>query len=114
MKPYDIVNNSIANAYKLLHFSKDAIAHFLNGNPTCSQRQIDERYSICAKCDNFVKIGNSEKYGYCNSVDAKGCGCNIKDTKVYLNLLAWADKSCPANPPKWEAVEPEEEPENSV
>ena len=80
---------------RLSNFTVAAIGHYLKGSPTCSQEQIDERLAICKQCPLFNgKICTHEK-----------CGCNVKDTRGYLNKLAWADQQCPLDPPKWTRVD---------
>jgi hypothetical protein len=74
---------------KAKNFTVAAIAHLLNGSPTCTQEEIDYRFSICEKCNFFTGIACADKR----------CGCNINDQRIYLNKLAWADQSCPQD--KW-------------
>lgn len=77
------------NLLKLKNFTVASIGHFLKGNPTCQQDEIDYRLSICKVCDFFTGIACSHR----------NCGCNISDQQIYLNKLAWSDQRCPLN--KW-------------
>lgn len=90
--------------WRLGHFTTEAISHFLNGSPTCTQEEIDTRLAICAgtepsgykdKCEHFVvKDPLEPKIGVCNE-----CGCNISQDIKYLNALGWRDRKCPKD--KW-------------
>lgn len=81
-------------AKRLFNFAKSATAHLLNGSPQCTEEQIAERFAICEQCPLF----NGK---VCTHSD---CGCNVGHERKYLNLLAWADKSCPDTPPRWKAI----------
>lgn len=74
---------------KVANFTVAAIAHFVRGNPTCTQEEIDYRFNICSKCSLFNGVSCADKR----------CGCNINDQQIYLNKLAWSDQSCPQD--KW-------------
>ena len=83
---------------RFTNFTFSSIKHFLKGNPTCTQEQIDERLEICKSCELYRK--QSEEVGICAH---ESCGCNLKALKTYLNKLAWCDQSCPEN--KWGPIE---------
>ena len=72
---------------KLKNFALSAIKHAVNGMPTCTQEEINERLEICKGCKWF-------RGGRC----AK-CGCACGNNKKFLNKLAWADQKCPIG--KW-------------
>lgn len=85
-------------ARRLANFSLAAINHFVAGSPTCSQEQIDARLAICQACPLFIRDKSNPDVGVCGH---KECGCNLTNTQRYLNALAWSDKSCPDDPPRW-------------
>lgn len=74
---------------KASNFTVAAISHFLKGNPTCTQEEIDQRFTICKSCKLFTGVACAHKR----------CGCNINDQQIYLNKLAWKDQACPLE--KW-------------
>jgi len=74
---------------KIKTFLKSLWFHIASGLPKSTQKDIEQRYSICIKCEYF-EIKKSE----CNI-----CGCNINKKKIFLNKLAWADQECPIG--KW-------------
>lgn len=85
---------------RLANFTKAAISHAINGSPTCSQEQIDDRISICRTCPYFIK--NAENNGETGICGHMGCGCNINTEVKYLNKLAWRDSDCPIG--KWHII----------
>lgn len=70
---------------KLQVFFKSLLFHVQAGLPKSSQKQIDERYSICLSCERFDSVKS----------ECKVCGCSISKKKKFLNKLAWADQECP-------------------
>jgi hypothetical protein len=72
---------------RLKVFIQSLLFHIYNGFPKASQKEIDQRYSICYMCNHFDKQNNQ----------CKICGCFISTKKQFLNKLAWADQSCPDN-----------------
>tara|TARA_R100000008_G_scaffold51266_1_gene30787 strand:- start:249 stop:611 length:363 start_codon:yes stop_codon:yes gene_type:complete len=82
-------------AKKLKNFAVSAIKHAVNGMPTCTQEEINERLAVCQGCKWF----RGQKCYKC------GCACN--NNKKFLNKLAWADQECPIG--KWGKIEKEEE-----
>lgn len=85
---------------KVYNFTKAAISHLIKGNPTVSEEVLKERHEICKSCPLFKKSTSNPEWGVCT---AESCGCNIKDTKDYLNKIGWADQECPEG--KWGKVE---------
>jgi hypothetical protein len=85
---------------RLANFSRAAVAHALNGSPTCSQDQIDQRLAICRGCEKFQPDMEHPDLGVCT--DSK-CGCKLRREEKYLNKLAWADQECPLG--KWKRVD---------
>lgn len=57
------------------------------------QETIDARLAICQQCPHL-------KADHCQK-----CGCACGGGKKYLNKLAHKSSVCPANPPRWGAVE---------
>lgn len=82
---------------KIAKFTKEAISHALNGMPTCSQQQIDERLIICKSCPFYIISKNNPDVGVCDI-----CDCHINKENIFLNKLAWADQECPKG--KWLAI----------
>jgi uncharacterized paraquat-inducible protein A len=74
---------------RLKTFIKSLVWHIQLGLPKSSQKQIDNRFSICLDCDSY-----DQHYGQCLE-----CGCNINNRRIFLNKLAWADQKCPLG--KW-------------
>lgn len=74
---------------RIITFVKALYFHIGYGLPKCTQKQIDQRYSICNECDFFDV----------NAQQCLQCGCNISTKKRFLNKLAWADQKCPIG--KW-------------
>lgn len=75
---------------KIRTFFKSLFFHVYAGFPKSTQKEIDDRFSICTDgCDMY------------NSKDSTCmlCGCNINNRKQFLNKLAWADQECPDG--KW-------------
>jgi hypothetical protein len=87
-------------ARKLYNFSVASIGHFIRGNPTCTQEEIDERLTVCKGCELYRPSMVNEDTGICTH---STCGCNINSDVVYLNKLAWADQECPLK--KWCKIE---------
>jgi hypothetical protein len=77
---------------RLKTFLKSLFWHIYSGSPKSSKEEINYRYQICIRCDQFDKIKSQ-----CNL-----CGCLIKNKKVFLNKLAWADQECPIG--KWKQI----------
>lgn len=75
--------------YKIKNFGYSLFWHIYRGFPKSSQKLINERLSICQKCDVFDSIGSK----------CLVCGCNITNQKIFMNKLAWKDQKCPKN--KW-------------
>jgi len=75
---------------KFFKFLKALMFHIGAGFPKSSQKQINERYSICKSCE------------YYENDQCLVCGCNVNNNRVFLNKLAWADQSCPIH--KWEKI----------
>lgn len=90
---------------RLLNFTKAAISHVLNGSPTCTQEQIDERIIICRACPYFRP--NRENGGATGICGHMGCGCNLNTEVKYLNKLSWKDQSCPIG--RWGVIQDEKE-----
>jgi hypothetical protein len=86
---------------RLANFSRAAIAHALNGNPTCSEAQIEERLTICRACEKFQPDADRPDLGVCTH---SKCGCKVRREEKYLNKLAWADQECPLG--KWKCIDP--------
>lgn len=83
----------------LVNFSRDAIAHFVNGSPTCTEEQINGRIEICHACELFRVDKDNPDVGICTH---EKCGCNMGREQKFLNAVAWADKECPLK--KWTAI----------
>lgn len=77
---------------KLITFLRSLFWHIYAGFPKSSQKVIDERFSICIKCNYFDKVNSQCSY----------CGCNLSNKKHFLNKLAWADQECPIK--KWTKI----------
>lgn len=77
---------------RLKTFLKSLFWHIYSGSPKSSREEINYRYQICINCDQFDNIKSQ-----CNV-----CGCLIKNKKVFLNKLAWADQECPIG--KWKKI----------
>lgn len=78
--------------HKICRFIYAFFWHMISGFPTCSKKEIQERYTICVVCDKFDKTKS-----ICNV-----CGCNLSNRKEFMNKLAWADQQCPEN--KWLSI----------
>lgn len=63
----------------------------IKSKKSCSQKQIDERLSICQTCEYFQ-----------NNTCLK-CGCSLSRDQVFINKLYWPDQSCPIG--KWGPIE---------
>jgi uncharacterized paraquat-inducible protein A len=74
---------------RTITFLKALFNHTKRGFPQSSQEQIEKRWKICLSCTDYDSI-NSQ----CNI-----CGCNLSNKKHFLNKIAWADQTCPAD--KW-------------
>ena len=93
-QPEKIVQQCVFSpVLRTMRFTKEAIAHLLNGSPTCTQQQLDERFAVCQACKWFR--GNT-----CNH---QKCGCNVNGAQKYLNKLAWAEQECPDG--RWKAID---------
>lgn len=82
----------VQTAKTIARFTIAAMRHLLNGAPTCTQEQIDERLAACSACPFFVNRR------------CELCGCCADGEKKFLNKLAWADQQCPDDPPRWLAA----------
>ena len=88
---------------RISHFTIAVLKHALNGNPTCTQEEVDRRFEICQKC-HFLRQKKG-KY-YCGNL---GCGCNVgRERKKYLNKLGWSDQECPDG--RWKREDKKKEP----
>lgn len=56
-----------------------------------SKEVAEFRYAICQTCKYFDK----------ERTRCKLCGCRMSGV---LGKVQWATETCPANPPKWEAI----------
>ena len=70
---------------KIKNFSNSLFWHIGRGMPKCSPTQIEERYKICEKCDQY----NSKEH------ECMVCGCSVNNKNIFMNKLAWADQECP-------------------
>jgi hypothetical protein len=77
---------------RVVTFIKNLLWHFYLGQPKSSQKQINDRFDICLKCDFYDK-----SHSQCLQ-----CGCGVSNKKLFLNKLAWKDQKCPLD--KWEAL----------
>lgn len=77
---------------KIKNFGKAAINHIMEGVPTASPEQQEERLKICGGCQY-------NKGGTCQV-----CGCNLK------LKTSWAEQQCPLPVPKWGPVVPQDKP----
>lgn len=57
----------------------------------CSQEQIDDRLSICNKCEFY------------QNNTCLQCGCALSRDRNFMNKLYWRDQSCPIG--KWGTIE---------
>lgn len=80
-------NEDLTFGSKILNFAKSVAEHTANGFPTCTPEQIEQRHSICSRCE-FLKDNTCLK-----------CGCPISRTKQFISKLAWSDQECPIG--KW-------------
>lgn len=78
--------------HRMANFGKALVGHALGGFQKASEEQIKERYSICESCSLYIN----------NVCSHESCGCNISDTKKFLNKLAWAEQECPLG--KWPKI----------
>jgi hypothetical protein len=78
---------------KVITFLKALLWHIYSGSPKSSQKEIDERYKICLSCDRFNGMRE----------ECMVCGCVIKNKRIFLNKLAWADQECPLG--KWHKIQ---------
>lgn len=80
-------------AKRLFNFLKALLIHLKNHSPTCTKKEIKDRYEICKGCGFFDgSICTHHK-----------CGCAINTQDVFFNKLSWADQECPIG--KWGKIE---------
>lgn len=84
---------------RLANFSRAAITHLLNGCPTCTQEQIDQRVTICRKCPLYRPDTDNPEVGSCTHAK---CGCGITREVKFLSKVGWLDQACPLG--KWPAT----------
>lgn len=86
--------NGVAEATRVFNFSIAAVQHLVNGCPTCTQEEANERLVICRsnKCGYYKKV--SDDLGYCTH---KLCGCSITDMRGFVSKVFWKDQHCPIN-----------------
>ena len=80
------------NSIRIKTFIRSLFFHIYSGCPKSTLQEIKYRYTICKSCDMF-----DNKKSQCMA-----CGCNITDTSIFLNKLAWADQKCPIG--KWDII----------
>lgn len=81
---------------KVVHFTKAVTNHVVAGSPKCTQEEIDKRYEICKGCELFKN----------NTCTHSSCGCQVTDSQIFRNKLAWADQECPLG--KWKRTDNQE------
>lgn len=84
--------HSFQIVYKISRFLYALFWHIVSGFPTCTQKEINDRYSICILCDKM-----DHKKSICSL-----CGCNLSNRKEFMNKLAWADQECPES--RWTSI----------
>ncbi len=94
--PPPSVQASPSPARKLLNFSLAAIRHIVEGMPTCTQQEIDERLAACQACDLYIPNRENPEVGVCSH---KHCGCAVMREAKFVSKLAWRDQKCPLG--KW-------------
>lgn len=77
---------------RIMNFLPALTSHLMTGSRKTTQEEMAQRLAVCKECPLFMA----------NTCTHDSCGCNIKDTQVFLNKLYWADQKCPLD--KWEAV----------
>ena len=77
---------------RITTFIKSLFFHIYAGFPKATNAEIQYRYDICLRCEEF----NARK-SECNV-----CGCNLSRKSKFLNKLEWADQECPKK--KWPKI----------
>lgn len=78
------------------NFSRAAIAHAMNGAPTCTDEEIAARHAICQGCELYKPDEQAPDVGVCTHRD---CGCTIQMGRRFVTKLGWRDQTCPLG--KW-------------
>jgi len=76
---------------RISNFAKATVEQISEGNPKCTQEEIDRRYKICSSCPLFI-AGSEPETGVCSHTS---CGCNLNRKQIFLNKLAWGSQQCP-------------------
>lgn len=76
-----------------------AMARWLaEGLPVCTEEEEDARRGQCWQCEHLI-IKNEK-------AACELCGCCVRgSSKAWLNKLKMATEKCPANPPRWQAID---------
>lgn len=85
---------------KVKNFTVAAAKHVLNGMDTVPEQELQRRFSICKRCENFKK---KRDYYVCSAEpNMSGCGCRLSNnSEKYINKLLWSISECPDKPPRW-------------
>lgn len=78
---------------RILNFLKSLFNHIRTGMKKSSQKEIYRRYDICKLCPYFEPLNSDSQIKAICQI----CGCNLSDTKIVMNKLAWKDQKCPLN-----------------
>ena len=97
---------------KAVNFTKAAVRHAATGGVKASLEVINQRYEICENCpsNRFAEQNPKKLPKKLKDVDffigtclEKSCGCNIHNTPIFPNKLAWESSFCSLG--HWNAVE---------
>jgi len=77
---------------RITTFIKSLFFHVYAGFPKTTNDEIQYRYAICLRCEDF-----NPRQSQCNV-----CGCSLSRKSKFLNKLAWADQECPKQ--KWPKI----------
>lgn len=76
---------------KAAAFAKALTNHVRDGLAKCSEAEIQDRFSVCEKCEEFT------------GEHCRRCGCACSRQPALLNKLAWRSERCPLG--KWMTLE---------
>lgn len=81
---------------RIKNFTIAAISHALAIAPTCTQGEIDQRFSACKGCELFRPDSDNADLGVCAH---SSCGCPVTREDRFVSKLGWRDQDCPLG--KW-------------
>lgn len=88
-------------AKQIVHYVPALVRHLVEGQPVCTQEEVNQRYAICLTCVHQTFV-----HGYS---ECELCLCHV-NRDLTRNKLYWANEKCPDQPSRWEAIKDENQP----